>query len=116
MEILIPQEDLDIDVDALSPRELQNCYETELDKADVVIVILDGVEAKAWTGFECGYARAKGKYIYGITSSKEPRGSSQRRFAAMCDELVHFTPGDDLTASHAEISRALAILATVQSR
>ncbi|MFT6288274.1 MAG: hypothetical protein ACJA09_003033, partial [Alcanivorax sp.] len=50
------------------------------------------------------------------TSSKEPRGSSQRRFAAMCDELVHFTPGDDLTASHAEISRALAILATVQSR
>jgi len=116
MEILIPQVDLDIDIETLSRRELQNCYETELDKADIVIVILDGVEAEAWTGFECGYARARGKYIYGITSDDVIRGSSQIRFAAMCDELIHYTAGDDLTKSHAEISHSLAVRAMVQSQ
>ena len=116
MEILIPQIDLDIDLGKLSPRELQRCYEAELDKADVVIVVLEGVEATAWTGFECGYARAKGKYIYGITSGEEVIGSSQQRFAAMCDELIHYTPGDDLIKSHAEISHALATRVMVKSQ
>ncbi|MDC1287088.1 HisA/HisF-related TIM barrel protein [Gammaproteobacteria bacterium] len=108
MEVLIPQHDLDINVDDLSPRELQACYEAELDKADIVIVILEGVEAKAWTGFECGYARARGKYIYGVTSEHSVRGPSQRRFEAMCDELIQFTPGDDARMTHAEISQQLA--------
>ena len=71
MEVLIPQVDLDIDPDTLSPRELQACYEAELDKANIIIVILEGVESAAWTGFECGYARAKGKRIYGITSDEK---------------------------------------------
>ena len=116
MEIVIPQVDLDIDEDALSPRELQECYQTELDKADIVIVILEGVENTAWTGFECGYARAKGKYIYGVTSNLEIVGSSQKRFAAMCDELIYYTPGDDWGKSHSEISHALATRAMVQNQ
>ena len=107
--------DLDIDVDSLSPRELQAAYETELDKADVVIVVLEGIEAKTWTGFECGYARAKGKYIYGVTSD-ENFGGTHRRFAAMCDELIYYTPGDDITKSHAEISHALATRVMVQNQ
>ncbi len=116
MEVLIPQVDLDIDLETLSRREIQNCYETELDKADILIVILDGVEAEAWTGFECGYARAKGKYIYGITSNAEMHSSSQLRFASMCDELIEFTAGDDLTKSHAEISHILSTRAMVQNQ
>ena len=116
MEVLIPQVDLDIDLESLSRREIQNYYEAELDKADIVIVILDGVEAEAWTGFECGYARAKGKYIYGITSDAEIRSSSQQRFASMCDELIHFTVGDDLTKTHAEISHTLSTRAMVQNQ
>ncbi len=108
MEILIPQIDLEIDLESMSPREIQACYESELDQADVVIVILEGVEAEAWTGFECGYARAHGKYIYGITSEQEAKGPCQRRFEAMCDELICFTPGDDVKKSHAEISHQLA--------
>jgi phosphoribosylformimino-5-aminoimidazole carboxamide ribotide isomerase len=40
MEILIPQIDLDIDLDNMTRREIQACYESELDKADIVIVIL----------------------------------------------------------------------------
>ena len=116
MEITIPQLDLIIDEDSLSPRELQECYEAELDKADIVIVILEGVENQAWTGFECGYARAKGKYIYGVTSEHEMTGSSQKRFASMCDEIIYYTPGDDFGMSHSEISHALATRVMVQNQ
>ena len=116
MEMLIPQVDLDLDTAAMSQRELQACYEDELDKADIVIVILEGVEAEAWTGFECGYARARGKYIYGITSDEAAKGLSQQRFEAMCDELIHFSPGDDITKTHAEISHALATRVMVQNQ
>jgi phosphoribosylformimino-5-aminoimidazole carboxamide ribotide isomerase len=115
MEILIPQVDLELDAENLSRRELQACYETELDRADIVIVILEGVEAEAWTGFECGYARARGKYIYGITSDYE-KGPSQQRFESMCDELIHFTRGDDITKTHAEISHALATRVMVKNQ
>ncbi len=116
MEILIPQHDLEFDTENLSQRELQACYENELDKADIVIVVLEGVEAEAWTGFECGYARARGKYIYGVTSDQAVKGPSQQRFEAMCDELIYFTPGDDITKTHTEISHALATLVMVQNQ
>ena len=116
MEILIPQVDLELDAENLSRRELQACYESELEKADLVIVILEGVEAEAWTGFECGYARAQGKYIYGVISDDSARGPSQLRFEAMCDELIYFTPGDDVTKTHAEISHALTTRVMVQNQ
>ena len=116
MEILIPQVDLELDFENLSRREIQACYELELEKADIVIVILEGVEAEAWTGFECGYARAQGKYIYGVISDDSNMGASQLRFEYMCDELIHFTPGDDVTKTHAEISHALTTLVMVQNQ
>ena len=116
MEVLIPQQDLDIEAEIMSQRELQACYESELDKADVVIVVLEGVEAEAWTGFECGYARARGKYIYGVTSEQSVKGPSQRRFEAMCDELIVFSPGDDVTKTHAEISHELATRVMVKNQ
>ena len=116
MEILIPQIDLELDLSAMSQREIQASYESELDKADIVIVILEGVEAEAWTGFECGYARAKGKYIYGITSEQDIKARSQQRFEAMCDELIRFTPSDEVTKTHAEISHALATRVMVQNQ
>ena len=46
--------------------------------------MLDGIENEAWTGFECGYARARGKYLLGIATTL---GSARRsRFEAMCEE------------------------------
>lgn len=116
MEILIPQIDLELDAENLSRREIQTYYEAELDRADIVFVVLEGVEAEAWTGFECGYARARGKYIYGITSDNATKGPSQQRFESMCDELIHFTPGDDITKTHAEISHALATRVMVKNQ
>ena len=116
LEVLIPQHDLDIEVEGLSQRELQACYEAELDKSDIVIVILEGVEAEAWTGFECGYARARGKYIYGVTSEQSAKGPSQRRFEAMCDELIQFSPGDDVTRTYTEISHQLATRVMVKNQ
>ncbi len=41
MEILIPQIDLDFDMENMTQREIQACYQSELDKADIVIVILE---------------------------------------------------------------------------
>ena len=52
IEVIIPQEDLQVDRRALSPREVQASYEAELDRADLVIVVLDGIANEAWTGFE----------------------------------------------------------------
>ncbi|MFT5484301.1 MAG: nucleoside 2-deoxyribosyltransferase, partial [Halieaceae bacterium] len=83
-------------------------YEVELDKADILLVVLEGVEAEAWTGFECGYARAKGKYIFGITSEENADDVAQERFTSMCDELIFYTSGDDVKKSHSEIASALA--------
>lgn len=108
IEVSIPQHDLEVDEGQLTPRDIQQRYQNELDNSDIVIVILDGIENEAWTGFECGYARAKGKYIYGISADQEMRDSNQKRYASMCDELIFFTPGDNLYASHSEISQALA--------
>jgi len=116
MEILIPQIDLELDMENMSQREIQASYESELDKADIVIVILEGVESEAWTGFECGYARAHGKYIYGITSDQAAKAPSQVRFESMCDELIYFNPGDDITKTHTEISHELATRVMVQNQ
>lgn len=116
LELLIPQIDLNLDLDSMTPREIQAAYEAELDKADIVIVVLEGIEAEAWTGFECGYARARGKYIYGITSDQEAKGASQSRFEAMCDELIRFTSGVDVNKSHAEVSHALATRIMVKNQ
>lgn len=116
MEVLIPQEDLDLNIDGMSMREVQAAYETELNRAEVVIVILEGVESKGWTGFELGFARANGKYIYGIASSDVSLGHSQQRLAAMCDEIIYFSKSDDANTTHAEISHALAARVMIQNQ
>ena len=77
--------------------------------ADMVAVVLDGVENKSWTGFECGYARARGKYIYGITGTSEDEDQRHMdRFAAMCDEVIRFSASDDMAASLGQVSQTLA--------
>ncbi|HKJ53173.1 MAG TPA: HisA/HisF-related TIM barrel protein [Gammaproteobacteria bacterium] len=116
MEVLIPQLDLELDIENMTAREIQAAYEAELERSDIVIVVLEGVEAEAWTGFECGYARARGKYIYGIASDQVSKGPHQRPFEAMCDELIHFTSSDDITKAHAEISHALATRVMVKNQ
>ena len=54
-----------------------------VDDADAVVVVLDGIEHEAWTGFECGYARARGKYLLGVATGgpNEARTPVRRRCA-----------------------------------
>jgi phosphoribosylformimino-5-aminoimidazole carboxamide ribotide isomerase len=92
-DVSIPQEDLLVDESVVGRRELQSYYESALDQADSVVVLLDGVENEAWTGFECGYARATGKYLLGIRSTS--MGSNLSRVQDMCDEVVIIEPGLD---------------------
>ena len=108
IEMLIPQEDLDIDPAELTPRELQAAYEKVVDNADAVVVVLDGVENEAWTGFECGYARARGKYLLGIAT----RGPNEARtpFDAMCDEVIVIDSNEDRHVVFASVAKQVNAL------
>ena len=108
IEVLIPQEDLAIDKGSMSPRAIQASYEAELDKADLVIVVLDGIENEAWTGYECGYARAKQKYLVGVQAQSQDDDPAASRFNAMCDEIVYYDPQGDWHASLASIAQELS--------
>ena len=105
IEMVIPQEDLDIDPAELSPRALQAAYEKAVDDADAVVVVLDGIDHEAWTGFECGYARARGKYLLGIATG----GPNEARtpFEGMCDEVIVIDPGEDRLVVFASIAKQL---------
>ncbi len=103
VEMLIPQEDLDIDRAELTPRELQAAYEKGVDDADAVVVVLDGIEHESWTGFECGYARARGKYLIGIATSGP--NEARTHIEAMCDEVIVFDPHEDRLVIFASIAK-----------
>lgn len=105
IEMLIPQEDLDIDPAEVSPRELQAAYEKVVDDADAVVVVLDGIDHEAWTGFECGYARARGKTLIGIAIS----GPNEARtpFETMCDEVIVVDPQEDRLLVFGSIAKEL---------
>ena len=103
IEMLIPQEDLDIDPAELTPRELQAAYEKVVDDTDAVVVVLDGIENEAWTGFECGYARARGKYLLGIAT--EIPNAARTHFEAMCDDVIALDPHEDRLVVFALIAK-----------
>ena len=103
IEMLIPQEDLDLDPAEHTPRELQAAYEKVVDDADAVVVVLDGIEHEAWTGFECGYARARGKYLLGIATSVLNEARAQ--IEAMCDDVIVIDPHEDRFVIFASIAK-----------
>ena len=103
VEMLIPQEDLEIDPAEISPRELQAAYEHVVDDADAVVVLLDGIDHEAWTGFECGYARAKGKYLLGIATSAP--NEARTPFEAMCDEVIVVDLQEDRYVTLASVAK-----------
>ena len=77
----------------------------DLDGADAVVVVLDGIESEAWTGFECGYARARRKYLLGVATGTE---SAQRaRFEAMCDEVIHIDADEEPQAVFSTVAKEL---------
>jgi len=102
LEVNIPQEDLEVH-DDMNRRQIQRLYENALDATDVVMVALDGVENEAWTGYECGYARATGKFLLGIAAS--PRFTGRSRIEDMCDDVVEFSASDDWQTTLATIAK-----------
>ena len=103
IEMLIPQEDLDIDPATLTPRELQAAYEKVVDDADAVVVMLDSIDHQAWTGFECGYARARGKYLLGIAT--DTPNEARTPFGAMCDDVIVIDPREDRHVVFASVAK-----------
>ena len=105
IEMLIPQEDLEIDPATLTPRELQAAYERTVDDSDAVVVLLDSIDHEAWTGFECGYARARGKYLLGIATGVP--SEARTPFKAMCDDMIIVDPQEDRNVVFASIAKHL---------
>ena len=103
IEMLIPQEDLDVDPIEHTQRELQAAYEKVVDDADAVLVVLDGIENEAWTGFECGYARARGKCLLGIATSVP--NEARTPIEAMCDDVIVIDPQEDRFVIFASIAK-----------
>lgn len=108
LEIAIPQEDLQIDPQTMSPREIQANYEKQLNDSDIVVAVLDGIDNEAWAGFECGYARASGKYIFGLKAVADGAGDQDSRIAAMCDEIIYYEAGENAQGTLDAIAQELA--------
>ncbi len=108
LEIAIPQEDLQNDIQDLKPREVQACYEKLLGDSEIVVAVLDGIENEAWAGFECGYARAAGKYIFGLKVAGTGAGDQDSRITAMCDEIIYYDAGGNPQATLDMIAQELA--------
>jgi len=108
LEIAIPQEDLQIDPQTMSPREIQASYEKQLNDSDIVVAVLDGIDNEAWAGFECGYARASGKYIFGLKTATDGAVDQDSRIAAMCDEIIYYEAGENAQGTLDVIAQELA--------
>ena len=74
-----------------------------VDDADAVVVVLDGIENEAWTGFECGYARARGKYLLGIATSVP--NEARMPIEPMCDDVIVIDPHEDRFVIFASIAK-----------
>ena len=110
VEVFIPQSDIETARGDLTPRKRQAAYEKAIEQADAVVVVLDGVENESWTGFECGYTRALGKYLLGIATG--PYNPQRERFEAMCDDVIQViadgeNPGEVLAAIAKEVNSRL---------
>src|SRR5882757_4842902 len=68
---------------------VRDCIE-QIDRADVVVAILDGADADSGTSWECGYAYARDKPIIGVRT--DLRGSEDEGLNAMlqrtCREVI----------------------------
>ena len=94
LRIILPQVDAEpeAEVNNFAAKVYQNCL-TLLNKADVVIAILEGSDADSGTCIEMGYAVAKGIPIIGVRTdfrASQDRGVN-RMVSQACTELVSTT-------------------------
>ncbi len=90
---------------------VQDCIQN-LDKADIVVAILDGSDSDSGTSWECGYAYAKGKRIIGIRT--DLRGSEDEGLNAMlrrtCTTVVYYNATqEDLVSLAKEVASFLQV-------
>lgn len=114
LEVMIPHDDIVFEDENLSPREIQTRYESVLDSADVVIAVLDGIASEAWTGFECGYSRAKGKYLIGLKGYGNDNDVQNNRFIGMCDDIVYYDANEEGRTTLDAIAQEIASRTLIQ--
>lgn len=105
VEMCIPQEDLFdcIQTGQIEAGEIVKLYTQELNTSDCVVAVLDGIEQDAWTGYECGYAKARGKPIIGLKTDTSPN-TAQELLLRLCDHVIWYSADADPQSSIAAIS------------
>jgi nucleoside 2-deoxyribosyltransferase len=86
-DVYAPQRNMSINDKSKSADSvaIYNGDKDELDKADVLVAVLDGIAVDPGVAAEVGYFAAKGKKIYGLyTDSREPsRTKSEAKIKAL---------------------------------
>jgi nucleoside 2-deoxyribosyltransferase len=80
-EVYAPQRNMSINDKSKSADSvaIYNGDKDELDKADVLVAVLDGIAVDPGVAAEVGYFAAKGKKIYGLyTDSREPSKTNSK--------------------------------------
>lgn len=90
---------------------VQNCIQS-LEKADVIVAILDGSDADSGTCWECGYAYARGKRIIGVRT--DLRGSEDEGLNAMlrrtCETVIYYPASkEDIASLAQEIASVIVV-------
>lgn len=83
IEVILPQEENVVHFETPEP-DWQGVYQTcieGVERADVVVAVLDGADADSGTCFEAGYAIAKGTPVIGVRT--DVRGSELHGVNAM---------------------------------
>lgn len=112
VEVSIPQEDLQAHTarSHADPKALQQQYLDELERADVVVAVLDEIENEIWSGFECGFAKASGKPVIGlkvmVPENDATHGSSS--LAHICDDVIFYEYSDETQQTINYLAKAVS--------
>jgi nucleoside 2-deoxyribosyltransferase len=86
----------------------------EIERADVVLAVLDQADPDSGTCWECGYAYKAGRPLIGLRTDFRPAGDDSSRpvnlmLGRSCKEFVALQPDkiDDLPAVAEQIARAI---------
>lgn len=111
VEVSIPQEDLQAHTahSLADPKALQQ-YLDELERADVVVAVLDEIENEIWSGFECGFAKASGKLVIGlkVMAPEDDTTHGSSSLAHICDDVIFYEYSDEAQQTINYLAKAVS--------
>lgn len=111
VEVCIPQDDLQTHTahSLADPKALQQ-YLDELERADVVVAVLDEIENEIWSAFECGFAKASGKPVIGlkVMAPEDDATHGSSSLAHICDDVIFYEYSDEAQQTINYLAKAVS--------